>query len=212
MSSFYFENMEEMIAYVQQYKPGEDVSWASGTEYLDRFKKGYLLFDQGRFSDAIVALKKALEVNPVGLSARFEIVECHMQMGEYAQAKQDLIEIAKFAIRDTDKARFFRRYGFIATEEGNYKLAFSCFTYSLNFEQNASVSNELMYIASKARINFKKVDVKQEIRSEGLPLFADDVEALQNEAANDALNENTESESTKQKKGIFSSFINKYIK
>ena len=41
---------------------------------------------------------------------------------------------------DANKARFYRRVGYVAIDEGSYKEAYACYKYSLNYEKKDAES------------------------------------------------------------------------
>jgi hypothetical protein len=57
-----------------------------------------------------------------------------------------------YLIEEENIARFYRRLGFIATEEGNYDCALAAYTYSLNFKNHPAVKNEIDYIRHVSRM------------------------------------------------------------
>ena len=53
----------------------------------------------------------------------------------------------EYLIENKNAARFYRRLGFIATEQGDYRLAIACLLLSQKYEETDYVKNELRYIA-----------------------------------------------------------------
>ncbi len=117
---YYFENPIELAIYGKLYAKDKTVYWLSGDKYLVEYKKGYQLFEQGQYSRAIEAYKKCLELNPIGLSARFEICESYLKIGNLSSARNTLLEMKDFLIEEKNIARFYRRMGYIEIEKGNY--------------------------------------------------------------------------------------------
>lgn len=146
---FYFENPLELAAYGKLFGNGKKVFWLSGDNYIKEYQKGYQLFEQGQFNKALEAYKNCLKLNPIGISARFEMCETYLRLRNLASAKQTLLDMKDFLIEEKAIAKFYRRFGFIAIEQGNYREAAACYQYSLKFENHPSVSQELMYIKSK---------------------------------------------------------------
>ena len=72
-------------------------------------------------------------------------------------------------MEDALKAKFYRRIGYIAIEEGSYKEAYACYQYSLNYENHPSVSQEMQYIASKAGSSVRKVSVESTLDAYNIP-------------------------------------------
>lgn len=169
---FYFENMEEFLLYSSLFKRTNKVVWLSGTEYTDLYKKGYDYFEQGQYKNAVSAFCKCLKLNPVGISARFELVECFIMMKSFILAEGQLRQIKDFLYNNNLKARFYRRFGFISTEKGLYDRAYACYKYSLNFENHISVNQELKYIESKAGSSIRKInDIKSILVKYDVPVL-----------------------------------------
>ncbi len=146
---YYFENPIEFAVYCKLYANGRNIIWVSGDEYLKEYQKGYQLFEQGQFSKAIEVYKNCLKLNPIGVSARFEMCEAYLQLHKLSNAKNTLLKMKDYLVKEKSIAKFYRRMGFIEIENGNYKVAASCYQYSLKFENHPSVMQELMYIKSK---------------------------------------------------------------
>ena len=132
---YYFENPLELAIYGMLYAKDKNVRWLSGDNYLVEYQKGYQLFEQGRYNKAIEAYKKSLELNPIGLSARFEICEAYLAMGNFPAARNTLLEMKDFLIEEKCIARFYRRMGYIEIKEENYKVAAACYQYSRKFHE-----------------------------------------------------------------------------
>lgn len=146
---FYFENPIEFAIYCKLYASGRNITWISADAYLKEYQKAYQLFEQRQFSKAIEILEECLKLNPIGISARFEICEANLQMHNLSAAKNALLEMKDYLVDNQSIAKFYRRLGFVETESGNYKTAAACYLYSKEFENHPSIAQELMYIASK---------------------------------------------------------------
>ena len=168
---YYFENPIELAIYGKLYAKDKTVYWLSGDKYLVEYKKGYQLFEQGQYSRAIEAYKKCLELNPIGLSARFEICESYLKIGNLSSARNTLLEMKDFLIEEKSIARFYRRMGYIEIEKGNYKVAAACYQYSQKFENHPSVVQELMYIKAKGGFGVASGNPEKVLSSAGLPVL-----------------------------------------
>ena len=146
---YYFENPMELAIYGKLFSKDKTVLWLSGSNYLDEYRKGYQLFEQRQYAKAIAVYENCLKLNPIGLSARFEMCEAYISLHRFQDAQKVLIDMQAFLIGEKDIARFYRRMGFIETEKGNYKLSAACYQYSERFEKHPSIAQELMYIKSQ---------------------------------------------------------------
>lgn len=169
---YYFENPLELAIYGKLFAKDKTVRWLSGDNYVVEFQKGYQFFEQGLYGKSIEAYKKSLELNPIGLSARFEICEAYLAMGNFPAARNTLLEMKDFLIEEKCIARFYRRMGYIEIEEENYKVAAACYQYSRKFEAHPSVAQELMYIMSKAGKGVASNNPEKILSRANLPLLS----------------------------------------
>ena len=171
---FSFADPTEMALYVKHCKEcgkNNGVIWTNSREYLTRLNKGVALFDEGKFERALETYKDALAVNPVGITARFEICECYLRLGMLREAEKALLEMKEYLVKPTDIARFYRRVSYIAVEQNEYRLAVACLLYSRSFEKSDYVTRELIYIMRVAQ-NLERVNDPTQIISEaGLPVL-----------------------------------------
>ena len=153
--SFYFESADEMKIYGKFHKGA--VVWKRGDAYINKFRRSYELFEKGEFHGAIEVLKECLALNPIGISARFEIAECYIQLRDYISAITALMLMRGYLTQSIDKALFYRRLGYIYSELENYILAAACYVYSEKFCKHPSVAPELEFIESMSDINLNAV-------------------------------------------------------
>lgn len=170
---FYFEDMMEFALYAKLFarKSNKNVQWLAGSAYVDEFKRGYNLYDQGRFDDAVAAFKHCLELNPVGINARFELAESYVRLGNLAAAQRSLLDATPFLVDEKNIARFYRRLGYIAIERKDFRTAVACYQYSLKFENHPSVPQELAYIKSMGGKVSTAEDPARILKNAGLPLL-----------------------------------------
>lgn len=168
---YYFENPIEFAIYCKLYANGRNIIWVSADDYFKEYQKAYQLFEQRQFSKAIEIFRECLKLNPIGLSARFEICEAYLQMQNLNAAKSTLMEMKDYLVEDQSIAKFYRRMGFIEVERGNYKVAASCYQYSLKFENHPSVIQELMYIKSKGGFGVASGDSEKVLSKTGIPVL-----------------------------------------
>ena len=149
---YYFQNPIELAIYGKLHGKDKTVYWLAGNNYIEAYNKGFQLFEQGRFQEALAVFRDSLKLNPIGLSARFEICEVFIKLQKYADAKKTLLEMKPYLFEVENIARFYRRLGFIETEEGNYDCALAAYAYSLNFKNHPSVKSEMEYIRLVSRM------------------------------------------------------------
>ena len=110
---------------VSEVKSTHSFSTDKGAEL---FLKGYTFFENG---------------NTAG---RFELAEAYLKIKDNNNALAVLLQNVPYITSVSDKARLYRRIGFIAIETGNYPLAEAALVYSQQIEPSRSAINELMYI------------------------------------------------------------------
>lgn len=167
---WYFENPIELALYAKLYNKKNNVIWVSSDKYLELYKVGYQLFECKQFAKAIDTYKECLKINPIGVSARFELVECYLTSRQFSLAKKCLYDMQDFLYNEQLKAKFYRRIGFVAIEENSFKEAYACYQYSLKYENHPSVSQEMKYIESKAGSSVRRIDVESVLRKHNIPI------------------------------------------
>lgn len=167
----YFENAIEFAMYVKLYNKKNNVVWVSSDKYIELYKKGYQLFECRQFAKAIDVYKECLKLNPIGISARFELVECYLMSKQFALARRSLYDMKDFLHNDSLKAKFYRRVGFVAIEEGSFQEAYACYQYSLKYENHPSVSQEMKYIESKAGTSVRRTDEIKVLQTNNIPVL-----------------------------------------
>ena len=168
---FYFANIEEMAAYGKTHGTGKNVLWLTGSDYSDAYRIGFQLFEKGQYRQAIEAYQNCFKLNPVALSARFEICEAYLKLRDLANAKNTLNELKKYLIRKEDIARFYRRIGFIETEQRNYRVAEACLLYSIKYEDIKSAQSELLYIRAQNHKPVKPNEIERVLSEANIPLL-----------------------------------------
>lgn len=168
---YYFENAEEFTTYGEMYGGEKNVIWVSEEKYLEKYQKGFNLFETGRYGEAIEILKESLILNPIGISARFEMCECYIQLHDLLTAKNILLEMKDYLTNDAAIAKFYRRLGFIETELKNFDASAACYFYSVKFENHPSVMNELQYIISVAGQGVLEGDPVARLQKHGVPII-----------------------------------------
>lgn len=171
---YYFESAVELAIYGKFFSKGKKVTWLSGDNYWNIYKKAYQLFEQGEYVKAIDAYNDCLVLNPIGLSARFEICEAYLKIGNINAARRTLLEMKDFIIEDESIARFYRRMGFIEIERENYEVAAACYNYSKKYENHPSVSQELLYIRSRGGVRAISSNPISVLKKTDIPIITHD--------------------------------------
>ena len=168
---YYFENPMEFAIYCKLHDTGKKIIWISGDKYIELYKQGYQLFECGQYVKAINVFKECLKLNPIGISARFELVQCYIRTKQLSFARKSLYEMKEYLYDDINKARFYRRVGYIAIDEESYKEAYACYKYSLNYENNPLATQEIEYIEEKAGKGVRNIQIEATLTEFGIPLL-----------------------------------------
>lgn len=118
------------------------------------FMYGSVLYEAGRYEDAIEALQKAVRWNPCNLTIRYEVGENYKKLGDMEAYGRILDEAHPYIACAEDMARFHRSKGFMLIELGSYKLAAAHFMYSLLYAESNLALSEVMYIKMKCGENY----------------------------------------------------------
>lgn len=167
---WYFENPIELALYAKLYNKKNNVIWVSGDKYFELCKVGYQLFECKQYAKAIDTYKECLKINPIGVSARLELVECYLMSRQFSLARKCLYDMKDFLYSEQLKARFYRRIGFVAIEENSFEEAYACYQYSLKYENHPSVSQEIRYIESKAGASVRQIDIESVLIEHNIPI------------------------------------------
>ena len=92
-------------------------------------------------------------------------------LGRLPGARQTLLDMQEYLVTATDAARFYRRMGFIETEQCNYRLAVACFLFSLRYEESEVVKNELTYITAVTGKSIRIANLEAALKRAGLPIL-----------------------------------------
>ena len=183
LQAFHFENLVEMMLFAKLH-PDKNCTWISADEYLKEYRKGYSLVENKKFLEAVSVFDHCLELNPVGINARFEQVEA--LLGQYnmeksnrnatsevylTMAKSKLLTMKDYLCTKREIARFYRRMGYIQTELKNYKVAVACYKHSLTFENIYTVEQEIKYIKMQGGSTILLGKPEKYIEQAGIPLL-----------------------------------------
>ena len=89
---------------------------------------------------------KLNEIDNIIISAQFELIECYIRMHRYKTARERLEAVKSYLVKDYDRAAFYRKYAYIASELYEFEIAKACCLYSLEFEDSEISKTELEYI------------------------------------------------------------------
>ena len=171
-NTYAFENESEFLLYCKLFDKGQPIYWEDNRAYLKLYQNGYLLFEQNRYKEAVDVLLEALQLNPIGIQARFEIVECYIKMQDWENAKKTLLDMAIFLIQPSQVAKFYRRFGYIAIEQEDFELAATCFMFSCRFEDSSIAKQELAYISSKLNnLNILSLNPEEILTTKKVPII-----------------------------------------
>ena len=187
--SYYFENQEEFFVYIKEMKESgneRNIVWASGDKYLQLFKKGYQQFEMGQYVRAIAIYKEALDCNPVGLAARFELVSAYCKLKQYSNARNILESTVPYLYSNLLIAKYYRQLGYLLVEEKNYKIAAYCYQYSMYYENSPIAIAEMKYIQSQVGSGIMseikdRSSVEQTLRWAGIKVIKKSVLDLEDE-------------------------------
>ena len=152
-----FETALEMLQYLVIH--GEEVKdmiihTDNGKKYFELYNTGFQLFDERKYQEAYKVFEEALRINPVGLKARFEMVECLLQMQKNYEAVQELQALKPYVFENEIVAKYYRRNGFVYCELKEYEIAAACYLESVLYQKDDTVKNELLYIQNEAGKQF----------------------------------------------------------
>lgn len=157
-----FQNLEEFIIYIElfSHKINNKINWIIDNKVTDLYHNAYLLFENKKFNESIEIHKRILELNPIAIRSRFEIVECLIGLNSIDEAEKELNKLKKYLINPLDVGRYYRRLAYLQIEKKQYDLARNLLYYSLFINRNEKddkiVLNELMFIESELGNNIKR--------------------------------------------------------
>ena len=148
---FNFASIDEFLAYVgycQTHKElsSHGVEWQKGDSYMNLYQRAYQSTEEGRYTECIALCKEALQYNPVGYKARFEMIHAYMRLGDMNSAKKYLNVLSEYLIDAEMIALYYRDYGYIAYEEENFEESFACYLKSQIFAESKIADEELVNI------------------------------------------------------------------
>lgn len=115
-------------------------------EFYQWYSDGYNLFEEGKYEEAIESYQKAMEYDGPYFYSMMEIAEAYILLQDFQLARDWLTEAKPYISAENELARWYRRYGYIAIEEGEYELAYALYQYSLGIEPSTMAEDEINYI------------------------------------------------------------------
>lgn len=155
-NEYFFENAYEFMLFLGmkaelEGELTEPYAWKNAEPYVKKQREAYQANENRDTDKALKLLNECLEINPIGIGARFELVETYIMRKEYDLAKKQLDELSKYINTRMLVAKYYRRYGYISTEEKNYDLALGCFVVSLAFEDSDIAKKEILYLSTQVK-------------------------------------------------------------
>lgn len=147
---FAFNNMLEFVLFVNREKPNYTIKSIKSNVSNAYTAIGAICFELKDFSEAKKQLNKAIEWNPYNISAKMELGEVYKIQRDMDNFFDVTLDTYKNIYNEIDLARFYRNLGYYFTEKKNWALAKATYLYSLDFENNMGVNNELNYIKNES--------------------------------------------------------------
>lgn len=176
--TYSFANREEFQMFCRRYQSGGDVRWSQSMAYEDLYCEAFQHYDREEYEKAASLYKKCIIDNPIGIEARFELVNCFVNLEQYTYALIELAVLKELISSNYFAAKFYRTLGYIYCEIEKYPLAYSCYLYSQKYGgASKEVSDELIYIYQKAEennidISDCGVDFKKVLLDNNVPIFS----------------------------------------
>jgi len=155
----YFENAIEEVIHLVYYEPKKTVRNLPENFFDVYIMHGIILFELGRYEDAITPLKKAMKINPISTDVIFELAEVYKVKKDWDEYLRLTREAHKVSYTKKDLARFYRNFGYYFIEQQKYDEATALYFVSLYFEpENKGAMNQLLYIQEKTEKQISKPD------------------------------------------------------
>jgi tetratricopeptide (TPR) repeat protein len=112
---------------------------------------GVIAFESQDFDSVEKYIDESLKWDPYNTPARWEKIETYKVKKELEKFYEETIKAYEFIYIPSDLARYYRNLGYYFVEKEEYHLANNIFVYSLAFENEKMVYEELLYIKSKTK-------------------------------------------------------------
>ncbi len=156
-----FDEPFEELLYINLLKPEKDVRHASVPFSHMYFRRASILFELGRYEEAIESCEAALKWNPVDAGVMFELAENQKMLDDldsYLRLTQDTFKIV---FRPADLAHCYRNMAYWFVEKDLYREATGCLLLSMQYGKNHTAQSELFYIQNKAGTKIEPPSEKQ---------------------------------------------------
>lgn len=134
---------------------------------------GCIEFERKNYEDAIKMLNKSLKYNPCNVPALFEIAECYKVQKEITKYYNATKKIYNKIYDIFDLAHYYRNLGYYYIERENWDLAKAVYLYSVKFDDNLIVINQINYILAESGNKILPANEKltKILKENGLPTF-----------------------------------------
>lgn len=173
-----FANREELQTFCRYYQSGGDVKWSRATDYEDLYCEAFDYYERGDYEKAASLYRECIQDNPIAIEARFELVNCFINLEQFTYALIELAILKDLITTDYFASKFYRTLGYLYCETEKYSLAYSCYMYSQTFGgATKDVADELIYIYRKAEEEIDQLlawesDYKKVLMDNNVPIIS----------------------------------------
>lgn len=167
-----FGDRFEMLLYLMKLREQGftgTVRCLDSREYHALIAEGIRLLAEHYPLGAYRVFKIAMRKNPVAVTARFGAVECLIKLGQNEAAKKLLLEDPDCFREASDAARFYRRLGYLAAEDGDYEFALALQFASCLYGFSEETDTEVRYILSVKGPDFDVEDPARILSEHRIP-------------------------------------------
>lgn len=168
-----FDNYFEEILYKELFQPTRTVRNMPENFYQLYSIYGALLVELKHFDEAKVALEKAIEINPIGVDAIFELAEISKLNSEWDQYLALTKRCLHVAYTGKHVSRCFRNFGYYYVEQKDFNLAAALYLVSGEYDKETTMSqSQLFYIqhvSGKPIPKFTHATICKLFEKEGIP-------------------------------------------
>lgn len=176
-----FENLVEFLLFVRN-NPSVSIVWSKEDSAITKYKTAFNLYEAGLIIGAVNNLLSALKINPIFVSARFELANAYIVLRRFDLSKSILLDMTDYIFEKKDCALFYRRLGYMYIENNNPDLAYSCYRFSQRYESNPMAEQELNFIKEHFEIKISDFDISLLLKNNNIPLLnIGDIEQLKDD-------------------------------
>ncbi len=176
-TNYSFNNLTEFYLFVNISNPKKKIRWINLLGHKAYRLLGYILIEEGKYDDALKKLTLALKNNPIDVESFFEIVEAYKMSGDLEKMKETLDSFFDYLYTPSFLSRYYRNLGFYYIEKKEFKLAFSFYLISLEYEYNQFALSEMLYIRKTLgdmNFNLEKKEAVKLIKESGIKIGVSD--------------------------------------